>query len=72
MQPMRSTATTEGRDRFGLRGQLEEFANAQWLPAHCTPEEATAIVLAQFRLAVQQEFKLLMVIPDTVGTILGS
>jgi hypothetical protein len=52
--PFRFTAHCIGSDPLDIREQLERFANEQWLPEHATMEEATEIVLDQFKRTVTQ------------------
>jgi hypothetical protein len=59
---MHFTVTCIGSDPLGLREKLEQFANEQWLPAHVTREEATAIVLDQFKRTVAQTLATLEVL----------
>ena len=54
----RCTANCIGSDPLNLRKQLERFANEQWLPEHVTVEEATAIVLDQFKRIVTRSYHL--------------
>jgi hypothetical protein len=56
---MRFKATCLGRDPLGLRELLETFANEQWLPAHATREQATEIVLDQFKRTIAQTLEML-------------
>ena len=62
--PMRFTVTTEGQNRLNLRQACEDFANAQWIPAHYLPHEAAEFVLDQFKRSVQSELELLVVEPE--------
>ncbi len=52
--PFRFTAHCIGSDPLNIREQFERFANEQWLPEHATMEEATEIVLDQFKRTVTQ------------------
>ena len=61
---MHFTVTTEGRDALGLRQICENFANAQWVPSHCTPEQMAAFVLDQFKRTVASELELIVVTPE--------
>ncbi len=52
-------ATTEGRDKLGLRAVLERYANDQWLPDYYDEEQRVGIVFDQFKRQVEQELHLL-------------
>ncbi len=56
---MRFAARSLGDDRLGLAKLLETFANDQWLPAHCTAEQAKAIVLDQFKRRIAHDLELI-------------
>ena len=48
-----------GRNILNLRAMVEEFANRLWVPAHISPEEASAFVRDQFRRTVESELQML-------------
>ena len=58
---MQFKVMTEGSNRLGLAEACQAFADAQWVPAHYTAEEAAEFILNQFRLAVLSELELLQV-----------
>jgi hypothetical protein len=58
----RFSVTNEGRNVLGLAELCERFANDQWIPAHTLPHEVEALVLDQFKRAVEAELKLLVVL----------
>jgi hypothetical protein len=71
---MRLTVTCHGNDPLGLRELLERFAADQWLPAHATPEQATAIVLDQFQRTIAATMAMLGVemMPEALNLANGT
>lgn len=54
---LKFSAKAHGRSSLNLAAMIEAFANQQWVPAHMTPEQASAFVLDQFRRTVNSELQ---------------
>jgi hypothetical protein len=56
---MRFTVTTEKPGPLAIHELHERHANALWVPAHLTEEQAAAFVLEHFRRQVAVELQML-------------
>lgn len=55
---MRFTVTTEKPGPLAIHELHERHANALWVPAHLTEEQAAAFVLEHFRRQVEAEVQI--------------
>ena len=52
-------ASTNGKDQFGLKDRLQQFADEYWLPDHVDDERGTEIILEAFKRKVAGELELI-------------